>query len=363
FSTLGHVEAVDTSEFTRERVREADALIVRSEVKVGRTLLEGSRVQFVGTTTIGTDHLELGWLESRGIQVASAPGCNANSVREYLLAALLVLGERHDLQLRGMTLGIVGVGNIGSRVRKLAAALGMNVLLNDPPLARLTGDPAYRPLEEVLDADIITLHVPLKKTGEDPTFHLIDEHTIRKMRRDAILINTSRGPIVANETLRHVLKEGKLRAAVLDVWEGEPEIDAALLELTDLGTPHIAGYSLDGKTNAVQMVYDAVCSSMNVAPSWRMNAGKLPSPQVSEISFSSKRIGERELGEIVKQCYDIHFDDTSLRRILTVPGEARRAYFQKLRTGYRVRREFRATRIRGVAPEDASFLRDMGFTV
>jgi erythronate-4-phosphate dehydrogenase len=363
FSTLGEVVAVDTSEFIPERIRNADALIVRSEVKVGERLLGGSKVRFVGSTTIGTDHLDLPWLASRGIRVASAPGSNANSVREYILAALLVLADRMDFRLHEQTIGIVGVGNVGSLVRKTAQTLGMKVILNDPPLARATGDPVYRSLEEALTSDIVTLHVPLTKGGDDPTYHLIGGPQLEAMAGESILLNTSRGAVVDNQALKHVLGRGRLRAAVLDVWEGEPLIDGGLLNRTALGTPHIAGYSLDGKTNAVRTVYRAACAFLNAEPTWDVRPEKLPPPPVSTLGLGEKSVGERELGMLVRQCYDILSDDRALRALSNVREEERGALFQRLRTGYRIRREFSATRITGASPDAAAFLQALGFTI
>lgn len=364
FSTLGDVEAIDTSEFTRDRVKEADAVIVRSEVKVGPALLEGSKVRIVGTTTIGTDHLDEPWLRRQGIAYANAPGCNANSVCEYVLAALLVYGRKHGIQLKGRTIGIIGVGNVGSRIRNMAEAIGMIPLLNDPPLARASGDPIYRPIEEVLNADVITLHVPLTKSGPDATVHLIDKRRISALKKDALLMNTSRGPVVENTALRHALKERKIAGAVLDVWENEPNFDPDLLTLVDIGTPHIAGYSLDGKTNAVRMVYDAVCGMLKVNPRWSLDQNKLPPPASKELTLSAYWRGtDEELGELVRRCYDILQDDRALRGTMMDPIDERGKRFQRLRTGYRVRREFRATTVSGATGPAAVQLAKLGFTL
>ncbi|MBM2845533.1 MAG: Erythronate-4-phosphate dehydrogenase, partial [Bacteroidetes bacterium] len=264
FSRLGKVIALDTHEVTRESVRNADVLVVRSETRVDRGLLDGSRVRFVGTVTIGTDHVDLEYLAANGIGFASAPWSNANSVAEYI-TALLVWSKRTGEALNGKTIGVVGVGNVGSRVVRVARALGMNVILNDPPLARKTGDPAFLPLDELMGAGVLTLHVPLARSGSDATYHLFDETRLCRMKRGSVLINTSRGAVVETNALRAVLASKQLSTAILDVWEDEPGIDLTLLNNVMLGTAHIAGYSLDGKLNALRMVYGEVCRFLGVS--------------------------------------------------------------------------------------------------
>ena len=257
FRQFGTVQGCATREITKEVVREADAIIIRSETKVTKDLLEGSRVKFVGTATIGTDHVDLEYLHSQGIGFASAPGSNANSVAEYFVAAILTLADRKGFNLSGKTLGVVGVGNVGSKIVRNARALGMRVLQNDPPLARETGNPSFVPLDDFMEADIVTIHVPLTKAGTDPTFHLFGEERIRKMKAGAILINTSRGAVADGAALKRAVEAKHLGGVILDVWEGEPLVDVDLVKKIDIATPHIAGYSFDGKLAAVKMTYSA----------------------------------------------------------------------------------------------------------
>ena len=339
FSRLGNVTALDTTEVTTRAVRNADILVVRSETKVNADLLEGSAVRFVGTVTIGTDHVDLSYLASRGIQFASAPGSNSNSVAEYLAAALLIWSQRTSDSVRGKTIGVVGVGNVGSKVARVARTLGMNVVLNDPPLQKETCSAEYRPLDELMDVDFITLHVPLTKSGPDATHHLFDEHRIRRMKPGAVLINTSRGPVVESKALGDALSSKHLSASILDVWENEPAIDVGLLNQVMLGTPHIAGYSLDGKVNALRMVYEQVCRWLNVSaepvniPPDLANAEAITIPEnVSD--------DEAVLHGIVRQAYDIELDDGMLRQLAAVPKSGRERFFMKLRAEYRIRREF-----------------------
>jgi erythronate-4-phosphate dehydrogenase len=356
FKGLGNIVLLDTREMTARAMKDADILVVRSETRVNRELLEGSRVRFVGTVTIGTDHIDIPYLESRGIAFASAPGSNANSVKEYLLGALLELAVRRGFSLKGRTLGIVGVGNIGSRVAVMAAGLGLTVLQNDPPLARQTRHPRFVPLDDLMSADILTLHVPLTRTGEDATFHLFDGRRIAALKPGAILINSSRGPVVQTGALRDALRRGHLSAAVLDVWEGEPAIDAELLELVTLGTPHIAGYSLDGKVNAVAMIREAVCRFLSDGSTWEPD-GEMPAPDVGEISLQAGGSPEEQLRRVVRSCYDIAHDDRNLRRMLNVPPPSRANFFAQLRSGYRIRREFHTVRVN--VPADLEPLRNV----
>lgn len=362
FSRLGKVTALDTIEVSRDAVRNADILIVRSETRVDRNLLEGSPVRFVGTVTIGTDHIDLDYLASRGIQFASAPGSNSNSVAEYIAAALLVWSQRMRQSLRGKTLGVVGVGNVGSKVVKVARALCMDVILNDPPLQRASGGAEYRPLDELMDADFLTLHVPLTRSGSDATYHLFDEHRIRRMKAGAVLINTSRGSVVESRALGNALSSRHLSTSILDVWEKEPTIDIGLLNQVMLGTPHIAGYSLDGKVNALRMVYEQVCRFLNVAaepvniPHDRGDPEEIAVPE----NVSDE---EAILHTIARQAYDIELDDRMLRQVVDIPEGERGRFFMRLRADYRTRREFfnRLVRLPARYEPMVETINDLGF--
>jgi erythronate-4-phosphate dehydrogenase len=365
FRTIGDVTQLETVNIDAAAVRDADILVIRSETKVTPALLEGSRVRFVGTATIGTDHVDTEYLAARKIGFASAPGCNANSVAEYITAALLTLSTRLNFHLAGKTLGVVGVGNIGSKVVNVGRALGMTVLQNDPPLARQTGDARFLPLDALMQADVLTLHVPLSRSGPDATYHFFDEKRIGAMKHGSILINASRGAVVETGAIRNALVNNHLQAAVLDVWEKEPAINPELLSLVTLGTAHVAGYSLDGKVNAVRIVYHALCKYLGVEPAWT-GWDRLPVPAVSRFSLPEQSgTTEEVLRESVKQCYDIELDDRLLREMLLQPEERRSSYFMKLRTGYRMRREFFATTLT-VRPDQravGSILKELGFRV
>jgi erythronate-4-phosphate dehydrogenase len=340
FSSIGEVTALDTAEITRDTVRDADILVVRSESKVAKQLLEGSRVRFVGTVTVGTDHIDTDYLSEHGIVCKSAAGCNAQSVAEYILAALLVLAKKKKISLRDKVLGVVGVGNIGSKVVAIATALGMTVLQYDPPLARTTGGNRFVSFDELLSADIVTLHVPFTKIGTDPTFHMFNEQTFARMKRGAVLINTSRGGVVETQALKKALDDRQLSEAILDVWENEPDIDTELLSRAFLGTQHIAGHSLDGKLNAVQMIYEEACSFLSVSPSVNVRE-YVPKSDLRTIHVNGTAKDDvGMLDSIVRQAYDIEYDDMMLRRILDLPARERPKYFSTLRATYRERNEF-----------------------
>ena len=346
FSTLGEVILLPGRAMTREAVQDASVLAVRSVTKVDAELLEGSSVRFVGTATIGVDHVDADYLESRSIGFASAPGSNAVSVAEYVMAALLTLSDRRGENLEGKTLGVVGCGNVGSRVCRRAEALGMRVLRNDPPLQRLSGDGGYLPLEALFESDFITLHVPLTREGRDATYHLADAGFLAKMRPDAALLNTSRGAVADGTALKDALSEGRLRDAVLDVWEGEPDIDFGLLGQAALGTPHIAGYSYDGKLKGTDMIYRAACRHFGAAPTFDIRAAA-PAPQVPELELTAaERPGEEVLREAVKAIYDIEADDARLRQAASLAPSDRGKRFDELRKTYPVRREFANTHVR-----------------
>ncbi|HEY9166719.1 MAG TPA: 4-phosphoerythronate dehydrogenase [Candidatus Kryptonia bacterium] len=345
FEGLGDVTALETGDFTKDTVRDADVLVVRSETKVNAALLDGSCVKFVGTATIGTDHIDLDYLQSRGIGFASAPGSNSNSVKEYVAAALLHLAAREKYNLKGRTIGVVGVGNVGSKVVKAAEALGLHVVQNDPPLAERTGDKHFVGLDDALKCDIVTLHVPLTKEGSHPTFHLIGSEQFAKMKKDSVFINTSRGAVVDTTALKKAIRDGNVSGSVIDVWEHEPLIDCELLYMVSLSTPHIAGYSTEGKVNAVTAVRKAVCEHFKIKSEWDPH-DLIGPPPVPDVKVSPDEAQPEEILDlVVSEVYDITYDNTHLQQLVGMPEKDRAGYFRKLRSGYRVRREFSNTTV------------------
>jgi len=253
---------MDGSAIKADDVRDADAMIVRTRTRCDERLLGGSRVRFVGTATIGYDHLDTAWLDRAGICWANCPGSNAASVAQYLRSVLILLARFHGVNLVGTTIGIVGCGHVGTLVCDVALSFGMRVLVCDPPV----GASGYVSLETIeREADIITFHVPLTRDGAYPTYHLADEAFFSRLVRRPFIINTSRGAVVDNGALLRAIDDGIVRQAIVDTWEREPHVDLRLLDRVYIGTPHIAGYSADGKANADNMVLDALCRFFGVA--------------------------------------------------------------------------------------------------
>ena len=367
FSSLGQVEVCSGRQLTAAQVAEADVLLVRSVTKVDQALLSGSRVKFVATATIGTEHVDTAYLAAEGIGFASAPGSNANSVAEYIVAALLTLGKKYKFELAGKSIGVVGVGNVGSRVAQKCAALGLRVLLNDPPLKRKTGDEKYRPLSDLYGCDFVTFHTPLTKEGQDKSYHLADTAFFSAIKKGGFFLNAARGGCHDTEALKQAMAAGKLGGVVLDVWEKEPNIDADLLRKVDLSTPHIAGYSFDGKVAGLLMIYRAVCTHFGLTGS-HSEADFLPAPKVPQITITPDQLGggiERLVHQTVQQVYVINRDDFNTREILQQAPEQRGAFFDHLRKDYPQRREFQNTRVSVPAGQTqlANILKGIGFQV
>lgn len=339
-------------------VADADALIVRTRTRCDSRLLEESRVRIIASATIGFDHLDTAWLDQAGIKWVNAPGCNSGSVMQYVTAALLFLASRHSPDLRSMTLGVVGVGHVGSKVVAAARTLGMRVLLNDPPRERREGTATFSPLDQLLEeSDILTLHVPLTLEGDDSTQHLINGITLGRLRKNCILINTSRGEVVDNSALRKALEDKMLRGAVLDVWEGEPDANRGLMALTDIATPHIAGYSVDGKANATVNSVREVSAALGIPLSeWTPDSLPLPAEPVIDLALHPTVTDPVDLaGVAVRHSYRISDDDSLFR------GNPEK--FEYLRDNYRVRREFGSYTVRNADPAAGRILSDLGFNV
>jgi len=345
FSSIGDVEAVGGREITRDVVADADILLVRSITPVFADLLTGSKARFVATATIGFDHIDLDFLRRNCIGFASAPGSNANSAAEYVVAALLEIGHRHKISLEGKSIGVIGVGNVGSRVAQKCRALGMEVLLNDPPLYRQTDDAKYLPIQELFDCDFITFHTPLTFEGIDKTFHLADEDFFNALKTGCVFVNASRGSVVDGAALKSAIQAGRLRAVALDVWENEPNIETELLEMVDIGTPHIAGYSLDGKIAGMIMIYKSACEFFGIEPEFDIE-DFLPEPDVKTIELNPNPENQQDaLLETVRKVYSIDRDDMRLRQVLHEPAGKKGKLFDNLRKNYPVRREFQNTEV------------------
>ena len=336
FNDLGQVTRLPGRNMTAQDVKDADILLVRSVTKVNESLLSGSKVKFVGTATIGTDHVDQAWLSEQGIGFANATGCNAHSVVDYVISALICLGQDDDRALTDLSVGVIGAGNVGGRLIHRLKKLGVKVKGFDPfkddETLSLTS------LDEVLACDVVSLHVPLTKDGEHPTHHLIDEDALRSMKPNAILINSARGPVVDNSALKQHLILFPEFKAVLDVWETEPEVDRELLELVDLGTAHIAGYSLDGKFKGTFQIFSEVCKYFGL-PNRKRLPQMLPEPDLVQVGFATGASFESVFPRLVQVAYDIRRDDRALRRAV-VRSENIPEAFDLLRKHYPVRREF-----------------------
>jgi len=345
FSTLGDVRLAPGRRISRLDLRDVDVLIVRSITAINADLLAGTAVRLVATATSGSDHVSVPDLDRLGIRFYAALGCNANAVAEYMAAAWVVTARRLGCRLAGRTVGIIGVGHVGSLVAEKARALGMTPVLNDPPKARETGSDRYRPIQDLLDCDIITCHTPLTLDGPDPTWHLIGEPFFAHLKPGAWFCNAGRGEVVDEAALHASLDRGERGAAILDVWEAEPAIDGRLLARADIGTPHIAGYSLEGKMNGTAMVYEAACRFLGVTPSWDA-AAAAPPPAVPVVTLDEgARTTEDALASVITAVYPIERDNAALRATAEFEPTARGRQFDLLRATYPVRREFRHTRV------------------
>ena len=307
---------------TAADVKDADVLVVRTRTRCNRQLLEGSKVKLVVTATIGYDHLDTQWLDAAGIHWTNCPGCNSGSVAQYVECSLLLLEQQKGLVLRQSTIGIVGCGHVGSKVKAVAERLGMRVLVCDPPLQKansqqLTAN-SYVSLDEIeRRCDVITFHVPLTRKGQYATWHLADDDFFHRLSRVPYIINTSRGEVVDNKALLSAMEERRVRDAIIDVWEDEPHPDSVLLEKVFIGTPHIAGYSADGKVNADNMVIDAICQHFSLPHPGLIAPPKLP----ADFTYSGSPL----------DLYNPMEDSKKLK--------AASSRFEQLRNNYPLRRE------------------------
>ena len=348
------------SEISRDMVKDADALVIRTRTKCDANLLEGSKVRFIATATIGYDHIDTRWCESHGITWTNAPGCNSWSVQQYIGSLLVTMARQFGFSFREKTLGVVGVGNVGSKVARLAALLGFRVLLCDPPRARREGSGSFVSIDDIISrSDIITLHVPLIRDGEDATFHMFDSSRLASMNRNQILINSSRGEVVDGAALKNALSRKNILAASLDVWENEPQIDPELLSLLFTGTPHIAGYSIDGKATGTTMSVQALGKFFDLpCKDWEVTEVP-PSLQPTEFSIDvTGKTPQEVLADAILHTYDIKNDDAALRTDV--------ASFEKQRSHYPVRREFPAFSVKTLNDDTGRstvFLREAGFYI
>jgi erythronate-4-phosphate dehydrogenase len=333
FASFGEVITFSGRDVTAQQIKDADILLVRSITKINKDLLAlNSTIKFIGTATIGTDHIDLDYLQQRNIPFASAPGCNKISVAEYVLSVLLVLSERRQFDLINKTVAIVGAGNTGSAVYECLTGLGINCILYDPPLQNSGDERIFCDFETVLQADVISLHVPKTMQGDHKTFHLFDDKILKQLKTDQILINACRGEVIDNQALLALAIQKKAPILALDVWEHEPNIEKALLPFVDLATPHIAGYSLDGRARGTEMLYHAFCQLFNFPVTLKSNDFMAKS-RIQQITISSSLTIDL-LKSLVHLIYDVRRDDALFRSKVNQTNG-----FDQMRKNYPERRE------------------------
>ncbi|MCX8956648.1 4-phosphoerythronate dehydrogenase PdxB [Erwinia psidii] len=355
FSRTGKVVSVPGRPVPQAELDDADGLMVRSVTAVNAELLRGKSVRFVGSATAGTDHIDEAWLQQQGIAFSAAPGCNAIAVVEYVFSALLSLAERDGFQLHDRSVGIVGVGNVGRRLQARLQALGIRTLLCDPPRADRGDKEDFLPLSTLVrEADILTFHTPLFRQGPYRTLHLADEALLRALKPGTILINACRGPVVDNAALLNVLQQGRDLSVILDVWEPEPELSLPLLEKVDIATPHIAGYTLEGKARGTTQVFEAWSAFLGQPQQVALDT-LLPAPEFGCVTLHGE-VTQAALKRLVHLVYDVRRDDAPLRK-----GAARSGEFDRLRKHYQERREWSSLQVICDSQQAATLLIKLGF--
>ncbi len=334
FSKFGKVELVDGRSIDEATVKNADVLLVRSVTQVDEPLLKNSKVGFVGSATSGIDHIDTDYLKKSNISFVHAPGSNARSVAEYVLSSLLATAEFNNFDLTKKTVGIIGCGQVGSRVKRFLDSLGVQCFLNDPPLADQGSAESFVGLEQVLEADIITIHVPLTTDGKYPSSKLVDKSFLDGLKTDVVLINTSRGEVVDEAALLAFKESNSEATLILDVWCDEPGININLLQQTFIGTPHIAGYSYDGKLKATAILADALLAEAKNIPD--IAQVLTPEPVTDTIEYNDNTAVQLA----VMQTYDVRSDAIALKELMAMPSGLRGVYFDSLRKNYPIRREF-----------------------
>lgn len=358
FESVAEVVYLPGSKTTAEIAKDADAIVTRTRTICNEKLLAGSSVKFIATATIGYDHIDTDYCEANGIRWTNAPGCNSKSVEQYIASTLMVLAERKGWNLSEKTIGVVGVGNVGSKVARISEIFGMNVLLNDPPRERAEGAEKFVSIQTIMEkADIITLHVPLNMNGQDATFHLADNDFFSKLKRKPVLINSCRGEVTETKAVKEALNSGTISAFVCDCWENEPVLDLELLALTEIATPHIAGYSKDGKATGTLMSVQAISNFFNLGlESWQPEG--VENPNNPEIVIDGEGLTDQQIiAKAILHSYDIRTDDTEFRTNVEK--------FEQLRGDYPVRREFPAFTIvpKNIDKMIVDKLKKLGFNI
>ena len=351
---FGQVTYLPGNEFTKETVKENDVLIVRTVTHFDEKILAGSNVKLICSATIGYDHIDTHYCEQNNIAWRTAPGCNASSVEQYVTTSIVRMAQKHNFELKDKTIGIVGVGNVGKKVARACQTLGMKVLLNDPPRQELEQTDAFVDLPTIKrEADIITFHTPLIKEGNHTTYHIADTTFFEELAKKPIIINSARGAVVSNDALKGALRKGEVLGAIIDTWENEPNIDTELLEMVDIATPHIAGYSADGKWNATRMSLETINNFFNLN---KDPIKLLPIIKPVETTIDLSQIGDQEqLANALLYSYNPLFDSDLLKES---PDK-----FYYFRSHYPLRREYNAYTITNANNNTANLAKELGFNI
>ncbi len=350
---VAEIEYLPSSDFIPEKVKDADILVVRSIDKCSRKLLQHSRVKLITTATIGYDHIDTTFCESAGINWRNAPGCNASSVAQYILSSLVTLAIRNDTSLKGKTIGIIGVGHVGTQAEKLCRAFGLNVLLNDPPREKQEKRPGTFSDLKTLAAvcDIITLHTPLTREGSFPTYHLANDSFFNSLQKKPWFINSSRGSVHETDAVIRAKKKGLISELVIDCWENEPDISRELLELCSLATPHIAGFSADGKSNATRMCLEVIRDEYGLnLPGLEGITPEAPQEPVIDLDLFPR---ESRIEHAILHT----FNPGNINHLLKEKPEK----FEWLRTYYDHPREFKAYTVIHALPKEDKIISGLGF--
>ncbi len=351
---FGEVSYLPGNQFTKEAIKEFDVLIVRTVTHFDEKILKGSNVQLICSATIGFDHIDTNYCDQHNIAWRTAPGCNARSVEQYVTASLMQMAQQHNFSLKDKTIGIVGVGNVGKEVARVCQLLGMRVLLNDPPRQEIEGTSNFADLATIQkEADIITFHTPLSKHGPHPTYHLAGASFFANLAKKPIIINSSRGAVVHNEALKNALKRREVSGAIIDTWENEPNIDSELLQMVDIATPHIAGYSADGKWNATKMSLQTINNffELKIDP---INLHPILQPESTVIDLSQFN-SDTQLSKAVLYSYNPLKDSTLLKQ------NPKNFYY--FRSHYPLRREYKAYQLDNLKSENKKLAKELGFNI
>lgn len=349
----GEVTYLDGAAFTHEAIKEADTLIVRTVTRFDETNLKGTNVKLICSATIGYDHIDTGYCDTHSIAWRNAPGCNSGSVMQYIISSLIVISRKKGFSLKDKTIGIVGVGNVGKKVAKACEILGLKVLLNDPPRQKSENSISFVDLDTIInEADIITFHTPLAKEGEYKAYHLADKAFFSSLKRKPIIINSARGGIIDTEAIKKAIRENKISGAIIDCWENEPQIDTEYMNLADIATPHIAGYSADGKANATRMSLESIADFYRMSKE-PVSQIMVPEPENAVIDLEIFTNSDNKVYDTILETYNPMDDFSHLK---ASPGT-----FKQLRNSYPLRREYFTYRLKNAPIEDEIVLKDLGF--